>query len=126
MFSLRSLNNLQNVSVMDYNQSFYNEIEKGRITMNGGLELAYNFNSSWSVYSGLKLSRYSQHIQTIKNQYEIVSANQIIVPASAGNIGMSGNGIGQLASQSEVGAHLNCNTLMFPGSALQDERPILF
>lgn len=113
-FNTRSLNNLQNTTAIDYSPAFYNEIEKGRITLNGGLELAFHFNPNWSVYSGVKLSRYSQHIQTIKNQYKIVSANQITVPASAGNIGLNGTGIGQLAFQSEVGTYLKLQYIDVP------------
>ena len=113
-YTTRLLNNQQNVSVVNYNPAFYNNIEKGRITLNGGLELAYNFNSNWSVYSGLKLSRYSQHIRTTKNQYEIVSDNQILIPSSAGNFGLSANGIGQMASESEVSSFLKLQYLDVP------------
>jgi len=50
MYSTRTVNNIQNISVMEYDQAFYNRTESGKVSLNGGLELAYKINTGWSIY----------------------------------------------------------------------------
>ncbi len=114
MLTTRSLNNLQNVSDMDYDREFYDETESNRVLVNGGLELAYNINPHWEIYSGIKLSRYAQKIQNAQDRYLIISSDQVIIPSSAGNIIVNGNNIGQLPAQSLFKTKIKLQFLEIP------------
>lgn len=113
-YSTRLINNAQNVSVVEYDQAFYNNNERGKLTLNGGVELAYKINPKWSIYSGVKLFRYAEQIQNGQNQYTIVSSNRIIIPSSAGNIGITGDGIGLLSTLDQFESKLKLQFLDIP------------
>jgi len=113
-YSMRTVNNLQNISVMEYDQAFYNRTESGKISLNGGLELAYKINTGWSIYSGIKFSQYSQQIQNAQNNYKITSSSSVIIPSSAGNISIDGEGIGELSTQSQFETKLKMQFLDIP------------
>ncbi len=93
-FTTRSLNNLQNVQLIEYDQKFFKEIESPGFVLNGGLELSYQINNRWSMYSGSKLFYYLIHVKTDNTQYSVINQNQLSVPTSAGNVTINGEGIG--------------------------------
>ncbi len=113
-YSTRTVNNLQNVTLADYDPAFFNRIESGKIALNGGLELSCKINSKWSIYSGLDFSQYSRQIQNAQNNYTIVSGNEVIIPSSAGDINISGVGVGELSTKSQFETKLKIGFLNVP------------
>ena len=80
-----TLHNKGGVVVADYDPQFYHQIERGKFTMAGGLEVLYPVNNSWSIYSGLKVSTYQRETT---NDYAHLKFNnqQIIAPTSTGDV----------------------------------------
>lgn len=114
MYSTRKNNNIQTDPLSDYDPAYFNEIEKGGISFNGGLDLGYNFNSNWSIYSGVEYTTYSIQVQHAQSRYKLVSSNQILIPSSAGNINISGNGLAELSAQSQFETKLRLHYLSIP------------
>lgn len=113
-YSLRTVRNLQNSPQADYDPAFYNKTESGKISTGGGVELAYKINPSWSLYSGIKISEYAQQIRSTQNDYTVLSSSRVFFPVSAGNIGILGDGIGELPPQSRFETKLNLLYLDIP------------
>ncbi len=96
----RSLNNLQNVPAIEFDQKFFKETERPGFVLNGGIELAFQINKHWSLYSGGNVYNYFIHVKTGNGQYKIISQNEVAVPTSAGNVMINGEGVGSPANQS--------------------------
>jgi len=112
-YSYRSINNQSNIAVVEFNKKSLNENEKGRFTAGGGLELAFNINKNWSVYSGLKYSSYRLiHETTAEDLNPDMQKNSI--QTSAGELFLSGVDVAALPQSTLFTSELKLNSLDIP------------
>jgi len=112
-FAGQTLNNKGGVVIADYDPQFYHQIENGKFTLAGGLEMVYPINNSWSIYSGLKVNTYKRETT---NDYAHLKFNnqQIIAPTSTGDIFINGLVKDQLNNNISFQTKLNLHTIEIP------------
>lgn len=113
VYSYRNINNQSNIALVEFDKKSLNDNEKGRITAGGGLELAFNINKNWSVYSGLKYSSYRLiHETTAEDLNPDTQKNSI--QTSAGELFLSGVNVASLPQSTLFTSELKLNSLDIP------------
>jgi hypothetical protein len=112
-YTYRSINNKSNIALVEFDKKSLNENEKGRIAAGGGLELAFNINKNWSVYSGLKFSSYQLTHETIAKDLT-PGTQKNSIPTSSGELFLSGFDVASLPQSTVFTSELKLNSLDIP------------
>lgn len=113
VYSYRNINDKSNIALVEFDKKSLDEKEKGRISAGGGLELAYNINKYWSVYSGLKFSSYRLiHETTVEDLNQATQKNSI--QTSAGELFFTGVNVATLPQSTLFTGEIKLNSLDIP------------